>query len=582
MEKLDNWLYYQIWNALESRKELERKWKEYYDLYEEVLPPKDFPWKNCSNVSVPIIPTAVETLFTRLYASLFGARPYVSIRPKRAVLVEDEEGLKDICPEICHNAEKFLDAKMEDDINIRKKGRDWIMQAVKMGLGVLKAYWNGKASVDFVRIEDFVFPPNAKDIQTCQWVGHRFRLVWDELVVRQKQGLYENIEKIKQYYETQAQDGELTIEERESEIGLKRQQSDILKEYELYEVWCRFQQDEDSPPQNLVVTFHLDSQTILREIEAPYPFRPFVLLPLLIREGEVYAKGLCEMLYHPQKEINTLHNQRIDNETIANAKCFKARKTARKEVGQIYPSKIFYLDDPATDLMEFGLGDVHQSAFIEEQVVRGYAERRSKITDYVLGRQSDIIKSRATATGTLALLRESGQHFDLFVEQGKDALAELGYMVFWLYNAFGGPEQEYRTIEASGKVKYGFFKPVSMTDNLQEYLDFYVTGIGSGVTKQLEQQASLILLQQLGGLYEKFIELLSFLVNPQIPLTIKKLCEEVLQSYYKLAKKLLKSFEVFEPSEFLPEIPTLTKMAALEEELHHARMETATEGMEEG
>jgi len=581
MERLENWLYYQIWNALESRKELEEKWKEYYNLYEEVLPPKDFPWEGCSNVFVPIVPTAVETLYARLYASLFGARPYVCIRPKRAIIIKDEQGTKDICPEICSNAEKFLDAKMEDDINIRKKGRDWVMQAVKMGLGIFKVYWNGKANVDFVRIEDFVFPPNAKDIQTCQWVGHRFRLTWDELVIRQRQGLYKNIEKIKQYYETQAGEGEMTVEEREEEIGLKRQQTDILKEYELYEVWCKFQKDENSLPQDLVITFHLESMTILRRIEAPYPFRPFVLLPLMPREGEIYAKGLCEMLYHPQKEINTIHNQRIDNETIANAKCFKARKTARKEIGKIYPTKIFYLDDPTTDLMEFSLGDVHQSAFIEEQVVRGYAERRSKITDYVLGRQSDIIKSRATATGTLALLREAGMHFDLFVEQGKDALAELGYMIFWLYNAFGGPEQEYRTIEASGRVEYGFFKPVPVNGDIKEYLDFYVTGIGSGVTKQLEQQASLILLQQLSALYEKFIELLSYLVNPQIPATIKKACEEMLQSYYKLAKKLLKSFEVFEPSEFLPEIPTLTKMAALEEDLYHARMETAVEGMEE-
>jgi intein/homing endonuclease len=525
-------------------------------------------WIGQSNISVPITPIAVETIHSREVNTIFAVRPYVQVKPKKKNVPRDN----------CARIERFLDQVMANAIDIYDKGSDWLLEKNKMGIGFVKVIWNydkikrGKdkfktiddASVEVLNIEDVVFPVNAKDLQTCAIVSHKIKTDWNTLIRRQKQGVYKNVDNIKAFYQatTTDQDSGHDVQRRKEEAEkFNRTFPDVYKEFWIYETWFNYDIDGDGYAEPLVMTIHKDSRTLLRFIYHPYEhgLRPFIDNKYQKRVNRVYAKGICEISEHLADATNTVFNQSIDNMTIANVKCFKGRKTARKDIGKIYPGKVFWLDDP-TDLQEFLLGEIHQSNFVVHDLLRDYHERRTKVTDYTLGKESSMLKSRATATGTLALLQESGRHFDLIINNTRQAMVELAYQIIELYTQYK-PEKIFAVDGGNGNwQEIGL--PAGL-ENLREEYDFYCTATSLAVNKEIEKQTNLLLLQQLGGIFQQMLNLLMLIYSPQVQLPdeVKQFVISVLKSYYKMADDLVRSFEKIDVEQYLPELPELVKQA---------------------
>jgi hypothetical protein len=277
------------------------------------------------------------------------------------------------------------------------------------------------------------------------------------------------------------------------------------------------------------------------------------------RTNSIFGKGILEMCEHLQEATNTVFNQTIDNATIANAKCFKARKSAKNDIGDVYPGKTFYLDDP-TDIEEFMIGDIKQSNFLIHNLLQAYIERRTKVTDYTAGRESSLMKSRATATGTLALLQESGRHFDLVINNSRNALVELAYQTIELYLQYR-PDKFFEVTDDKGLMKT-IQLPMNISNVREEY-QFYCTATSLAVNKEIEKQTSLLLMQQLSGIFEQMTKLLMMLYSPQmqLPPDIQKFTAEVLRSYFNLAKDLVLAFEKTDVSSYIPELPDIVKQA---------------------
>jgi len=244
--------------------------------------------------------------------------------------------------------------------------------------------------------------------------------------------------------------------------------------------------------------------------------------------------------------------------TIANVKCFKRRR-GTEPVGKIFPGKTFVLDD-TTDLVEFSLGEVHQSNFVLHSLLRDYHERRTKVTDYTLGKESASMKSRATATGTLALLQESGRHFDLVINNSRKALSELAYQIIELYAQYR-PEKVL-AIDGGEGIEEVMLPDIDIS-NLRETYSFTCAATSLSVNKEIEKQSNLMLLQTLGGIFSQMIQLISTVMAPQvqIPEELKQFVYGVIRSYYTMAQDLVRSFEKIDVASYLPELPEVVKEA---------------------
>lgn len=563
-----SWLVSQIDTALMDRSQLEGRWIKWINQYEEILPQKKtFPWENASNISVPISPIAVETIHSREVNTLLNIRPYIQVRAKKKDVSQDKP------PAI----EKFLDQIFINVIDFYRKGSHWFLEKNKMGTGFLKIFWKSEkkkkgkesfvetdeADINIIDIEDLIFPINARGLQSCTFVAHRIRNNWNTLKRKEKLGIYKNVDNIRPLKETTTEDaksGKDVKGKKEKVEELERTAPDVVGEYVMYECWFDYDIDDDGYDESLVLTLHKESETNLRFIYHPYNHgrRPFVENKYLERVNRVYGKGICEQSEYLQDAINDVFNRTIDNMTIANIKCFKGRKTARKDIGKIYPGKIFWLDDP-TDLEEFLLGEVHSSNFVIHGELRDYHERRTKVTDYTLGRESSLVKSRATATGTLALLQESGRHFDLVINNSRQAMVEVSYQIIELYMQYK-PEKLFSVLGKDKQFSDVYLPEVS---NLREEYEFYCSATSLSVNKEIEKQTNLLLLQQLGTLFSQMINLMMMVFSPQmnLPDELKEYVINILKSYHFMAQELVRSFEKIDIDKYIPELPDIIRQA---------------------
>jgi hypothetical protein len=567
------WVTNNIDAALRDRSEREERWMKWIKQYEEILPKtKSFPWKNCSNISVPVTPIAVETIHAREVNTLFAVRPYINVKPKKRSADRNN----------CFFIENFFDQIQQNVLDLYGKGSEWLLEKNKMGTGWLKVYWNydkkkrpddtfkitDDCKIDVVMLEDMIYPANAVNEQTCSFLAQRIRTDWTKLKAKGAIGIYKDVDKIKSFMEstTVTKESGKDIQKTKDEIeNLTRNDPQTFEEYVIYEVYFDYDIDDDGFAEPTVMTLHKDSGTVLRWIRHPYEhgLRPFVVNKYMMRSGRIEGKGIAEMSEYLQEATNTTFNQTLDNMTLANAKVFKARKQSKDDIPKdgIYPGLTLYLDDPATDLMEFQMGDVKASNFNLIQMLRDYHERRTKVTDYSLGRESSSLKSRATATGTLALLQESGRHFDLVINNSRNALVEVAYQVIELYMQYS-PNKIIEVVGNKEGDEADVFLPLGL-GNLRENYEFYCTATSLTVNKEIEKQTNLIMIQQLGGLFNQMIQLLMMVNNPQaqLPPDIINFVHGVLRSYFAMAEDLVKSFEKIDISSYLPELPDVVKNA---------------------
>jgi len=106
------------------------------------------------------------------------------------------------------------------------------------------------------------------------------------------------------------------------------------------------------------------------------------------------------------------------------------------------------------------------------------------------------------------------------------------------------------------------FLPIGI-GNLRENYEFYCTATSLTVNKEIEKQTNLIMIQQLGGLFNQMIQLLMMVNNPQaqLPPDIINFVHGVLRSYFAMAEDLVRSFEKIDISSYLPELPDVVKNA---------------------
>ena len=194
-------------------------------------------------------------------------------------------------------------------------------------------------------------------------------------------------------------------------------------------------------------------------------------------------------------------------------------------------------------------------------LLRDYHERRTKVTDYTLGRDSSILKTRATATGTLALLQESGKHFDLIIKQTRQAMQELAYQLIELYQYYD-PDKVFRMLNEDGALQDEFGLPEDIK-NVREEFSFYAIATSLTVNKEIEKQSNIMLLQQLSAIYEKMFTFINIIYAPQVnmPDDVKRFVMDVVRSYYNIATEIVRSFEKVDVSDYVPELPDIIKAA---------------------
>lgn len=153
--------------------------------------------------------------------------------------------------------------------------------------------------------------------------------------------------------------------------------------------------------------------------------RPWKIRGFLPRPGTVYAKGIAELVRNFHAELDAIHNQRIDAGNMVIAPFFFYRATSGFDPATISvkPATGIPLDDVQRDV---NFPDYNPSrlsvSYQEETLLMELISKLTYLPPTAFGRET---ANRPTARGTIALIAESSQPFNLLAARVLKIVLEI-------------------------------------------------------------------------------------------------------------------------------------------------------------
>ena len=458
----------------------QERWDKFY---ENNLPPKTFPWEDCSNVNVPLIQSQVDTFVAHVSDVVLSVSPVTMVQPP-AELASDPN-VKDIASKV----ENLLNTIETQRMDLPSVLSDQLIPAaLRTPAGIAKVAWRedyrqvkrivqGMEPVidpltqspaidgtgmpvmqpveqvveqqevayagpkpEFVDLKDFVvYPLTAKSIDDATLVGHKYRLTADKVKRRAADGYF-------------YPDSTAVLDSLESEASVEDQRDDDTLEYEgldklsgfdavyLWEIIAPYDANKDGIEEDCLFTLEAKTGHIVRATEYPYFHgrRCYVKAVPYPRPGRFFGRCIPQILEGCQAELNALHNQRIDSTTIAATKLFKLLRSSNLDHDNlgISPGKAIPVDS-MDELQEFTISPLIPGIEYEDRA-QMWAERATGANDVAQGKTTEADKT----LGEVQLAAsQSGIRFGDIIRRVQSSVIEIGKQVIGLCYQFMTPEE---------------------------------------------------------------------------------------------------------------------------------------------
>jgi hypothetical protein len=566
----------QLGPALQAHEHREKRLAEYKKAYkakpEHAI--KNFPWPNCSNVVIPIVAITVDAIVARLMKAFLGAPDLVEARilSGQAEAMEKDirdwanmfflkSGARDTARTMFHDmavdGDAFIKCGWADQTRLfRSRGSDGAVYTVTK-TEYLGPVWNSIPSADVIR------PDGYDDWAKLPWIGERLRWTWTEIREMVDSG-YLRPEVLKELKKDQATErtDERYKAEQEGKDGSAESHG---KFFTFIEVWGKFEvppesTDSGRTPDELglvveecILTYDFEHNVLGRAIYNPFSTkaRYIVRIPFLHQPHELDGMGVAEQSIPFQMEASTAHNQTIDAATASIAGIVVRKSSVNMGAQEdIFPGKQIVADEPDDDIKIIHLSMGNSTLPQVEQQAAFWNEKRTGVSAYNMGVESPIAGSRATATGTTALISEGNTRFWVSIDDMRYALEELLYLTI-------GLEQQMRPEGTPFAVDRQIVWPPG---DPRETIGLTLAITSEKVNKDIEIQNFQMLIAVLNDYYARVMQMGGMLLNPQFPPQQKQLAMQVMTAAQNLVKRFVERFDVENVDELVPGIMQATSM----------------------
>ena len=529
---------------------------------------KNYPYAGCANMAVPISRSNVDTTQVRVQDALFNK--------KKTYLCRARHGHPEFVG-VDRQVEEFLDWFTKNVMKLKEKSSDSLLQSTKMGSGWGKMVWEQKtrsvyryaneaekfdttvtkyklndtdekavkdvetlySGPNFYPIsrEDIVYSADATNVQDCYIIGFRKYYREPQIHLKVKQGLWDK-EAVSSL--TAPDKFDEVKEDRAENQGLDIKKSRYEDPYEIWELWVKYDVDGDGQEDDIVVTYHRQSNQILRAIYNPlfYSFRPFVLFKGFPIEFTMEGEGLLSILEKLQEEIDSIHNQRLDRLTQINAPMYLVKKGCSLDNFALLPGKVWHTDEvPEDAVRELSFADVYHSNFNEEDRLIALADRACGIYPESMGQSTS---ERPVAKESLARIEEANKKFKAIIENYRQGFIDLGYMIIEMFAQYQ-PVYTYRAQEGGKwQEKTINFPLQSIRDGLEIEL-FASTEL---ISQEVRREINMTVYGLVSDFKTKAAGVVQAIVNPQVPSYFKVWGLTEYKSSLTLVRRILDDFDI--------------------------------------
>jgi hypothetical protein len=532
---------------------------------------RNFPFEKSANTAIPITRSGSDTVYVRLEDTLYGRKKIFLLKP---VI----DGIDDLVFEM----EKGLQWYMENKLDFKRVMRDPLMQAVKIGTSPVKVDWveENKVNIRYateeemetldpdelydlpntktkgvkevistykgpkvfgLRREDWVMSSDAvdpEDAYICGFKGY-YRKAQMELKVRQDLWEEDEVKAIihpDEYDEVKKDRAELQ--------GKEITKTEYEYPFEIWELWTKFDCDEDGEEDDIVLFFHRASKKFVRGIYNPIfsNFRPFELVKGFPVEFSGDGEGVCEILYKLQVEIDTLHNQRIDRMTEMNAPMVFVRRGAGLDTYKINPGHVEVVDE---DLQASIRIEHFQSGYFsterEEDRCLDYSYKAIGIAPENIGVTS---AERPVFKEAMARLQEANKKFQSLRDNVIQSYQRIGKK---LIEYFGQYEPSYkyqeRVEQEDGQIRFE-----------EKTISFPLDAIWTGMKVELEaanqlmnvdlrREINMTVYQMMTDYMTNSAGIVQAILNEQVPSEFKKWLSASYEIGVTIMRRILEDFD---------------------------------------
>jgi chaperonin GroES len=443
---------------LQSRKPWEEMMIGAMKIATQMAEKKNTPWSGASNVKFPLLPIASIQFQSRIYPQLFSSPRPVKMR----VIGDDPNSEKH--DRAARIAEHMSYQVLEQDENWLSEHDKLLITLPIMGSGFIKTYHDQIVKGVHVHAKDLVVNYYAKSLETCSRYTHIIPKYKNEIIEKQRAGLYLDHELHDQTHEKQR------FEQFQDENqGLRPSHNDSDKPIYLHEQYCWIDLDEDDYKEPYTVTFdeygrvfrivnrfaniERDGDRILK-IEARTYFTKYTFIPS--PDGGFYDMGFGSLITPINESVNTLINQLIDAGTLNNRQGGFVGRGARLKGGAIkYKMGEFIKvdstgDDLRKNIFRMPFQEPSNTLFTLLTYLVEYGERLSSVTDMMVGKTPG---QNTPATTAMAALEEGMKVFTAIYQRVYRSLKKE-YQKRYLLNQEYLDPQEYYLVNDNEKAIY--------------------------------------------------------------------------------------------------------------------------------
>lgn len=584
-EEMADWLREQLYQTMADRQELDSKWENAL-IQSRAQKPQgelDFPFVGASNEEFPLTDIHFQPVYADFYQTLHAPEDYFSVTARRPDMVP-----------IANAIREGLTAVEKRFIKMRRVNARALLDLITLGSAVYKNHWFerrydtkdydefgqvkdrvkriSQPQIEHIPLQKFYFPAAAFSLDPeapggTPWQAQRMDMTpskfheWakgsDSYVGFNKK----DIEEVSKW-----------LSDEEKPLDEEIRAEDKYEPFEdqtirLFEVWCRFDTDDDGFDEDVVVVFHVETGRILRAIHNPlmhgkWPFKITKYLPWF----GIYGRGLAEVDEWAQDSLTKLLNAQLDNVLLSNTRMYSAPLGSNIQPGEpIYPSKIWFVG-PNEKVESIEMGDIYASLPNVISQVMQFSEMRTGVSEI---RQGDIsgLPSRTPATTMLALLQEGNKRFDMILSGFRDVHSEMGMEV--LQNLVQYTKDDPLRWESFFMQSLGPEDGMMMMNvlnmsmaSIEESFGVSVTATAAQTNKEVEKQSFMGLLQIVGQIYAQLTQTAMLMVQVPHPL-VQQTAASSYVAGVELLKRLLERFDIQNPSEYIPNLMVLQQMGAL-------------------
>ena len=437
-------------SCVASRSQWQSILKECLKLYEGTREPKSDPWPNCSNISVMAVPTHCNLMHSKLLPAVWNE----NLTYWQPVSADDVANVE--------NVRKFMEWVIRRELKLADFVDDLLHDLIVYGTIVAKTRWgteyryvrdrsapgqykevaHQRAYTDLLPVENVYLPYLWLGEDDSEYIAHDSFMRLPDIKALKARNIFVCSDKDIDIIEAKIteEQGDSADDKKAKEEGVQRfdvnTSSAPIRLVECYTKWFI---DGKIVESVFIIDYKSRIYMSGKPLTAVSPTgrRPITVGQFIRRTNRPYGIGLPEIMRGLAKELDAIHNQRIDAGSIAVAPFFfyRAASSFKPDKVTIGPGVGVPVDD-IKDVMFAQFPSNFMTSYQEERIIIEYVEKLTSTSAYQMGRESEIVKSRATATGTMALISQGEQAYTLLGLRTQRIVSDILTKILQQYQCF--------------------------------------------------------------------------------------------------------------------------------------------------